>query len=88
MDTKQVISCKKKKAKLQERIMDTRAHKSFMVHKKKDKRGSDRKNVLGQPPVVLLGDLRLVERTVKHGGIVVDVLDVYDDCSVVLVTVI
>jgi hypothetical protein len=49
---------------------------------------NDREDILRKSPVVLLGDLRLVEGAVEHGWIIVHVLDVNDNRRVVLIAVI
>lgn len=48
----------------------------------------DRENIFRQAAVIFLGDLRLIQWTVKHGWIVIHIFDVNDDCSVVLITIV
>ncbi|GFU44427.1 hypothetical protein NPIL_127151 [Nephila pilipes] len=51
-------------------------------------RGEDLQHSLGQVPVVLLRDLRLIGGSVEHRGVVVDILDVDHHRRMVLVQVV
>lgn len=48
----------------------------------------DRQNIFREAAVIFLGDLRLVQRAVKHGWVVIHILDMNDYCGVVLVAVV
>lgn len=51
-------------------------------------RRSDLQHALGQVPVILLGDLRAVGGSLKHGRVVVHILHMDHHCGVVLLQVV